>query len=142
MERSKQNVHVSAPQCFHWAEHMLHHRPLVTWFKVDENTWEQTSHLKSTFILLLPQLNWASTGLTKYPTFDFPSDVLWAMHNSFWSRIQLSLSSSHVKFINLVPSGLFGFAFFLGRFTPTPSVASLLLLAALIDSIFFVIIFI
>jgi hypothetical protein len=86
--------------------------------------------------LPLPQLNWASLGLTKYPTFDFPSDVLWAMHNPFWSRIQLSLSSSHVNFSNKVPLGLFGFAFFLGRLTPTPSVTILFLLAALIDSIF------
>ena len=110
--------------------------PLVTLFNYIENTWKQTSHLNFTF-LALPQLNWASTGLTKYPTFGLFAGVLWAMHNPFSSRIQLSLSSSHVKFINSVPIGLFGFAFFLGLPTPAPSVASLFLLAAPIESILF-----
>ena len=142
MERSKQNVQVSTPQCFQLLEHMQHHRPHETLLKLIENTCKQTSHSISTFVWLPHDSVVATLALTKHPTFGLFAGVLWAMHNPFWSRIQLSLSSSHVNFSNKVPLGLFGFAFFLGRFTPAPSVASLFLLAALIDWIFCLLLFV
>ena len=74
-ERSKQNVQVSTPQCFHLLEHMTHQLPLVMWFNRIENTCKQTSHSNSTFFLALHSGKRSSDLLTMQSTFFLPFKV-------------------------------------------------------------------